>query len=88
MAHPERIVAIQRDPLRVVRWIQAGWRMQLDLLSLAGAYGREARRVGRWLLAEGHYALAGSDLHRPSQIDELERAHRQFLRHAPQEADA
>lgn len=88
MAHPERVHAVQHDPQRAVRWIETGWRLQLDLMSLAGTYGRPARRVARWLLAEGHYACAGSDLHRPSQLRDLERAHAQFRALAPLETDA
>ena len=88
MAHPERIQAVQNDPQRAVRWIDEGWQLQLDLMSLAGTYGRPVRRVARWLLAEGHYACAGSDLHRPSQLRDLERAHVAFRDLAPLETDA
>jgi protein-tyrosine phosphatase len=88
MAHPERIHVVQHDPLRAARWIDEGWLLQLDLMSLASTYGRPARRVARWLLAEGHYAFAGSDLHRPSQLRDLERAHAAFRAQAPLETDA
>ena len=40
MAHPERVVSVQRNAHRVDRWIMSGWRMQLDLLSLVGTEQR------------------------------------------------
>lgn len=51
------------------RLAAAGTRFQLNLGSLAGAYGREVRRKAKWLLRHKFYALAGSDLHRERMVD-------------------
>lgn len=88
MAHPERIEMIQRNPERVRRWIDGGWRMQLDLLSLVRAYGRNAEQLARWLLEEGHYAFVGSDLHRTSQVASLRAAHAAYRSLVPGGGDA
>ncbi len=88
MAHPERVVALASDPARVLGWVEHGWRLQLDLLALVGAYGREAERLARLYLGEGLYDFVGSDLHRSSQIPMVERAHQEFRRlvNTPREA--
>lgn len=83
MAHPERVVALQFDAQRLTRWRSEGWRFQLDLLSLVGAYGLEARDVATRLLQVGAYDVVGSDLHRASQLDDLARAHDAWRRLAP-----
>ena len=75
MAHPERTKSLERDDQRMLRWRDAGWRFQLDLMSLVGAYGRGAVALSERWCAEGRYDVVGSDLHRPSQIDMLRRAH-------------
>ena len=40
-----------------------GIRFQLNLSSVSGAYGSEAKDKARWLLKQDYYNLAGSDLH-------------------------
>ena len=36
---------------------------QFNLPSLFGGYGYEVRRKAEWLLKDGHYRLAGFDIH-------------------------
>lgn len=86
LAHPERVVSVQQDLGRLDRWVEAGWELQLDLLSLVGSYGRNAKQLARSLLKEGRYRVAGSDLHRPVQLRDLEKAHDVFRRLAPEGA--
>lgn len=78
LAHPERTAGLSRDPDRVHGWRDAGWRFQLNLLSLVGRHGREAEEVSKALLGEGLYDFVGSDLHRPSEIPYLRSAHEAF----------
>jgi protein-tyrosine phosphatase len=80
LAHPERVEAAMGGLERSRSWRAAGWELQLDLLSLVGAYGRGAERSAREHLAAGLYAWVGSDLHRASQLPALERAHREYER--------
>ena len=62
LAHPERYVYMERrDYLRLK---DAGVKFQLNLMSLAGMYGRGAAEKGARLLQQGLYDFAGSDLHR------------------------
>lgn len=67
LAHPERYFYMDHADYR--RLAAAGTRFQLNLGSLAGAYGREVQRKAKWLLRHKFYALAGSDLHRERMVD-------------------
>ena len=46
ITHPERNPALQADPIRVTRWAEAGWLIQITAQSLLGRFGPE-----RWPLA-------------------------------------
>jgi len=88
LAHPERLGAQLPARERLDDWRRAGWRFQLNLLSLAGFHGEEPRAVATALLREGLIDFVGSDLHRPSDLDALERAHETWRRLAPQRVGA
>ena len=75
LAHPERTAGLSRDWERAVRWRESGWRLQLNLLSLVGCHGDEAEELSHAFLEEGLYDCAGSDIHRPAQLDWLREAH-------------
>ena len=62
LAHPERYVYMRDADYR--RLADAGVLLQLNLPSLAGAYGEEVRRKAVRLLQAGLYDRCGSDLHR------------------------
>lgn len=88
LAHPERTAGLSRDYDRARGWHDAGWRFQLNLLSLVGRHGREAQEVSRALLGEGLYDFAGSDLHRPSELAWLRGAREALRELSPQEVRA
>lgn len=68
LAHPERYVYMgPRDYQRLVRM---DIMLQLNLPSLSGLYGREARNKAFWLLKQGYYQRTGSDLHRLQPVVE------------------
>jgi protein-tyrosine phosphatase len=88
LAHPERTAGLSRDHGRAHGWRNAGWRLQLNLLSLVGHHGPEARELSRAFLADGLYDFVGSDLHRPSELDGLRAAHETFRTLVPHEVHA
>jgi len=88
LAHPERTAGISRDYDRARGWREAGWRFQLNLLSLVGRHGPEARDVSRAFLEDGFYEFTGSDLHRPAELDWLRGAHDAFRALQPREVRA
>ena len=69
IAHPERYAYAAMPWYK--RWKQKDYLLQLNLLSLAGAYGKPARDKARELLKEGLYDFVGSDLHRIENVDKM-----------------
>ena len=61
IAHPERYEYAVRD--NYFRWEDKGFKFQLNLLSLTGAYGKPAFVKSHYLLKEGFYNYVGSDMH-------------------------
>lgn len=61
LAHPERYVYMSKE--RYTELKNKDIRFQLNLSSLAGAYGSEAKDKAHWILKHNYYNLAGSDLH-------------------------
>ena len=61
IAHPERYEYAVDD--NYLRWKDKRYKFQLNLLSLAGAYGRLAMVKAHYLLKEGMYDYVGSDMH-------------------------
>lgn len=61
IAHPERYEYAGRDVY--LRWRDKRYKFQLNLLSLAGAYGGPAYEKAHSLLKEGMYDYVGSDMH-------------------------
>ena len=74
LAHPERIPDLQRDAGKVEALHRSGMLFQLDVMSLAGKYGRTARQTAVRMLESGVIDVAATDLHHARDIDTLEAA--------------
>lgn len=61
LAHPERYVYMDNAYYGSLK--EQGVKFQLNLFSLAGAYGREAAQKATYLLRAGMYDIAGTDTH-------------------------
>lgn len=61
IAHPERYEYANKD--NYFRWKDKNYKFQLNLLSLAGAYGDPAFAKSHYMLQEGFYDYVGSDMH-------------------------
>lgn len=61
LAHPERYMYIDNDEYCELH--NEGVKFQLNLMSLAGGYGKAVKKRAQWLLKEGLYDVTGSDLH-------------------------
>ncbi len=61
LAHPERYVYMEEEDYRQLK--DKGVKLQLNLFSLAGIYGKTVQKKAGWLQKEGLYDLQGSDLH-------------------------
>lgn len=62
LAHPERCAEFQ-EKSRAEEAVRLGAALQLDLGSLSGTYGRQARKTAQRLLEAGLYSVAASDVH-------------------------
>lgn len=75
LAHPERYVFYQKvfDRKKGVEELRTlydmGCAMQLNIMSLTGAYGERSLAIVHWLLANDMYSYIGTDVHSPGQID-------------------
>ena len=69
MAHPERYNYASMALYK--RWKEKDYLLQLNLLSLGGAYGDVAKEKARQLLKEGMYDYVGTDLHRVTNVDRM-----------------
>ena len=75
LAHPERYVFYQQqfDRKKGVRELEElfdmGAEMQLNVMSLTGAYGQRSVNIVEWLLDHDMYRFIGTDVHSRGQID-------------------
>lgn len=67
LAHPERYQYMDNNEYCQLR--EEGIKFQLNLVSLAGGYGRTVKKKAEWLLKEGFYNVCGSDLHCENAIE-------------------
>lgn len=63
LAHPERYVYLARDLEVFDHLIEMGCSLQLNLLSLSGAYGPESLIILKHLLRNDMYRFTGTDVH-------------------------
>lgn len=66
IAHPERYEYAEKNDY--YRWKDKRYKFQLNLLSLAGAYGGMAAVKALFLLKEGMYDFIGTDMHSLSHV--------------------
>ena len=66
LAHPERYLYMKMSDYAPLK--KMGVRFQLNLASLAGAYGEDALKKAQKLLKDEAYNFIGSDIHRSRQI--------------------
>ena len=72
IAHPERCEGVAEDvDAALEAFGRAGVKLQLDLGSLLGRYGRSAKKTAERLVKRGAYHLAAGDLHRPEDAAEV-----------------
>lgn len=69
LAHPERYVYMDEKDYRKLKG--RGVKFQLNLFSLAAAYGTGVRKKADWLMKNGFYDLAGSDIHNFAIVESI-----------------
>lgn len=63
LAHPERYVAAQHDPRKVMELGERGVIMQVTYASLAGVNGRSARSLGEQIIRDCPRVILATDAH-------------------------
>ncbi|NLH49822.1 MAG: hypothetical protein GX444_14670 [Myxococcales bacterium] len=87
LAHPERYADVGREPRLAEMLTHAGYRLQINLGSLTGMYGRKARKAAEWMLKHELVDFVGSDAHTPKQAMEAFGAGLEELRELVGEAE-
>ncbi|MBD5234133.1 MAG: hypothetical protein HDS65_08160 [Bacteroidales bacterium] len=72
LAHPERYAYYFGKKERLVELHNAGLLFQINLLSLAGAYGKAERMAAKYLIDKGLVDFMGTDIHKESHIKAIE----------------
>jgi protein-tyrosine phosphatase len=71
IAHPERYVYLQRNKEFYTELRDIGCLFQLNILSISGHYGKSVTELAHYLLKNGFYTLAGTDLHHAGHLEEM-----------------
>lgn len=66
LAHPERYRYMDEKDYR--KYKEQGLKFQINILSLAGAYGEEAKKKAEWLLDHDMADFLGTDVHRLEHV--------------------
>ncbi|KGP75334.1 histidinol phosphatase [Desulfosporosinus sp. Tol-M] len=69
LAHPERYRDLTEQPERILAWARKGILLQLDLRSLSGHYGPQARQLAEIMLSSDLIHVIGSDVHHASSSE-------------------
>lgn len=72
LAHPERYMYYHSKKERYKKLHNDGTLFQINLLSLAGHYGRDVRRTVDFLIEQGMVDFIGTDLHNERHADAIE----------------
>ncbi len=83
LVHPERYSYYYGKKDRYKTIHDGGTSFQINLLSLAGYYGKEEKRMAEYLIENDMVDYIGSDLHRASHADAIDRylASKDYERH-------
>ncbi|WP_276091090.1 CpsB/CapC family capsule biosynthesis tyrosine phosphatase [Pedobacter sp. JY14-1] len=71
LAHPERYNFYHSDLRRLKRYKDMGVLLQLNLLSVAGYYGKEVKKAAEYIIESKLYDVAGTDLHHDRHLSAL-----------------
>ena len=63
ITHPERNPILQKNPQRVLQWIELGCAVQVTAGVVAGSWGDRAWRAAKWLFERNAVHILASDAH-------------------------
>lgn len=71
LAHPERYPYYYNNYKVFHHLVELGFKLQLNLLSVTGYYGKDAAKVANYLLKEDLYSFLGTDIHHERHLAAL-----------------
>ena len=71
IAHPERYIYQEKNKEFFEELKIAGHFFQLNIMALAGAYGKTVSELARYFIKHQYYEFAGTDLHSQQQLAHL-----------------
>jgi protein-tyrosine phosphatase len=74
LAHPERYPYFYTDRHAFEEMKESGYYFQVNMLSLAGYYGKQTMELAQYLLKKQYIDFLGTDLHHPRHIAALRKA--------------
>lgn len=72
LAHPERYMFYHRKLSQIESFIDAGCRLQMNILSLTPFYSPGTIEMAEQMLKAGMYSYVGNDLHTLKQLERIE----------------
>ncbi len=72
LAHPERYPYYNNNYKMYHRFIDLGFMLQINLLSLTGYYGKEAAKAAEYMLKNGMVSFVGTDMHHGRHLSMLQ----------------
>jgi protein-tyrosine phosphatase len=72
IAHPERYAYLEHNKEFYDELKDAGYLFQLNLMSLAGVYGKSVQQLAQYLAGKEYYDLVGTDLHNQKHLRALQ----------------
>jgi len=72
IAHPERYIYQEKNKEFFEELKSAGYLFQLNIMSLAGAYGKTVNELARYFIKHKYYDIAGTDLHNSNHLSHLQ----------------
>lgn len=71
LAHPERYPYFHSSPDLYAHLSDLGFKLQLNLLSLTGIYGKETRKAARFIIDNDLVSFIGTDIHHQRHLEAL-----------------
>ena len=72
IAHPERYIYQEKNKEFFEEMKAAGYLFQLNIMSLAGVYGKTVNELARYFIKHEYYDIAGTDLHNTHHFPDLQ----------------
>ena len=72
IAHPERYIYQEKNKDFFEELKSAGYLFQLNIMSLAGVYGKTVNELARYFIKHEYYDIAGTDLHNTHHFSQLQ----------------